>query len=78
MLRESAMQKKNHLLSSARAAGNSPSLFSLPPLIWQLLPLQFLGNNRIWGLGRFKYQAPYDLQSLHGLLPNWEPQAPLL
>lgn len=46
MLGERALQKKNHLLSSARAAGSSPSLFLLPPPAGQLLPPPLLGNSR--------------------------------
>lgn len=66
MLRERALQKKNHLLSSGLAAGSSPSLFPLLPLLWLLLPPPLLGNSRIWGLGGFKSQAREDLLSLTG------------
>lgn len=70
--------EKNHLLSSARAAGNSPSLFPLPPALWQLLSPRLLGNSRIWGPGGFQSQAGDGSLSLRWSLPLREPQAPLL
>lgn len=77
MLRERALQEKKITCCRQRALLGARLLFPLP-LICQLLPLQLLGNHRIWGLGGFKSQASYDLQSLFWLPLDWEPQAPLL
>lgn len=52
MLRVCALQKKkkNHLLSSGRAAERLPSPCPLLPSLWQLLPLLFPGNSRTGSL----------------------------